>query len=101
MTTILPDDHRFNSTCTNCGRTHDMAGTMELVGGRPPQPGDIMICIECQHIMIVDKDGIRDPTTAEVVEIAGDRDLVRTQRAIAAAKSARSHRQTGGEETPE
>jgi hypothetical protein len=95
---MIADDYPLKCVCTACGTDHTHAGTMEST--RAPEPGDIMICIQCQHIMIIGSNmHLRDPTAAEAYQIAGDRDLIRYQRAIAAAKSARKHRQAGGEET--
>jgi hypothetical protein len=96
----MTKDFPLVSRCTACGYKFDMAGTLEP-DARAPQPDDVSICIDCQHIMIVGNDmHLRDPTDAEAYQIAGDSEIIRYQRAIAAAKSARKHRQAGGEETP-
>jgi hypothetical protein len=95
---IDADDHPFKCVCTACGQDHTHAGSLEV--SQAPQSGDIMICLTCQHIMIVGSDmHLRDPTDAEAYQIAGDQDLIRYQRAIAATKSAGKYRQAGGEET--
>jgi hypothetical protein len=96
----MTENYPLVSRCTACGSKFDMAGTMNDPDSRAPQPGDVSICIDCQHVMIVGSDmHLRDPTAAEAYQIAGDSELLRYQRAIAAAKSARKHRQAGGEET--
>jgi hypothetical protein len=96
----MTEDYPLASRCTACGYRFDLAGTMGDSDSRAPQPGDVSICIDCQHIMVIGSDmQLRDPTAAEAHQIAGDRDVIRYQRAIAAAKSARKHRQAGGEET--
>ena len=88
----MTEDYPLVSRCTACGYKFDMAGTLESEA-RAPQPGDVSICIECQHIMVVDSDmQLRDPTAAEAYQIAGDSDVIRYQRAIAEAKSAGKHR---------
>jgi hypothetical protein len=95
----MKDDYPLKSVCTACGADHTHAGTMEPT--RAPEPGDIMICIGCQHIMIIGSDmHLRDPTAAEAYQIAGDSELIRYQRALAKAKSVGKHRQAGGKETP-
>jgi hypothetical protein len=94
----MTENYPLVNRCTACGYKFDMAGTLDDPDSRAPQPGDVSICIECQHIMVIGSDmQLRDPTAAEAHQIAGDNDVIRYQRAIAAAKSARKHRQAGGE----
>ena len=92
---IDADSYSLKCVCTACGTDHTHAGSLEV--SRAPEPGDIMICLSCQHIMIVGSDmQLRDPTDAEAYQIAGDSDLIRYQRAIAKAKSVGKHSQAGG-----
>jgi hypothetical protein len=52
-----------------------------------PRPGDVTICIECGHIMAFDGDlGMRPLTDAEMIAVAGDRNIIMAQRAIAETK---------------
>jgi hypothetical protein len=53
-----------------------------------PVEGDITICIKCQHIMAFDKKlRVRPLTDQEVIDIAGDRDILRYQKAIGHVRS--------------
>lgn len=74
------------NACLDCGRKVD-SGTdvTESDNPRPPRPGDIAICLHCAHVMIYAGDlTVRAPTDAEVIEIAGDPDMVRAVNAIVA-----------------
>jgi hypothetical protein len=52
-----------------------------------PAPGDITICIQCQSILVFgDNLKPRWPTEAEMLDIAGRRDIVMAQRALFQAK---------------
>jgi len=44
---------------------------------RPPQPGDVSICIECAGILIFTGDGLRAPTMSEWRELTADDHLMR------------------------
>jgi hypothetical protein len=81
------DVHIKPSVCTNCGKALD--GATAVTEGGPkrarrvmPDPGDVTICLACGHLMIFGDDLIlRDPTPAEIVDVAGDRRLLAIQQA--------------------
>lgn len=80
------------SECTNCGRKLDAADTVSKAS-TGPKPGDYTICLRCGHLMIYGEDHIlRNPTSAEITEIAGDPGLIEAQ-----AFSAEFRRRYGGE----
>lgn len=65
--------------------------------GKPidPTPGDFAICIKCGAWNTFTKTGLREPTIAEYVQIAGDRDAQRvltSWRHVDAAAKARARR---------
>ena len=71
--------------CLNCSHLLDAATA--VIGGRRPQPSDVTICISCGHIMAFDYDlSLRRLTDEEMVAVAGDRDIIMAQRAIAATR---------------
>ena len=64
------------SPCTACGKVMDRAGEGPFLAGKP-RPGDISICMHCSHIMAFDDNlMLRDLTEAEVVECAGEPELL-------------------------
>lgn len=70
------------SRCLNCGRALDAASSMTTK--QKPRPGDVTICIDCGHIMAFADDlSMRALTDTEMIAVAGDRDIVMTQRALA------------------
>ena len=73
-TTVTPE-----CKCTACGAAIDRA---THVGDVDPDPGDVAVCLECGHVMVFADDlTARDPTDDEMVEIAGDRDVLAVQKA--------------------
>lgn len=81
------DVHIPPSPCTNCGELLDGATRVKETTSKRarrdmPDPGSVTVCIYCGHIMVFG-DGLilRDPTTAEIAEIAGDRRILAIQRA--------------------
>jgi hypothetical protein len=63
------------SPCPFCMRAHDAAS---LYGAdvRPPEPGDMAVCLECREVAVFDGDLIlRKPTDAELVQAAGTDEL--------------------------
>ena len=72
--------------CLNCGSVIDAALHVDLMPVKP-RSGDVTICMECGHIMAFDGDlGMRPLTDAEMVAVAGDRNIVMAQRRIAEAR---------------
>ena len=61
-----------------------------------PKPGDVTICLDCGHIMAFAADmTVRPLTDDEIVEVAGDPEVLQVQRALAAMKK---HRAAGNPE---
>jgi hypothetical protein len=80
------DFHTKSSRCPNCGRQRD--GAIAVNGERAPEPGDVTICMDCAHICVVADDlSLRDPIGEEFADIAGNPDLIRAQKALAAVKA--------------
>jgi hypothetical protein len=68
------------SPCLACGEINNMA--MATFGERPPKPGDYTVCLKCGHLMVFADDlSMRNPTGAEMVEVAGRMDLIIIQKA--------------------
>jgi len=64
-----------DSICINCGKS--LTAASPVTGGRAPQPGDIAICLDCRHLQVYADDmKIRNLTDDEVVEVAGDEEIV-------------------------
>lgn len=79
VTTRTPLNH-----CLDCGHAIDASTDASAPNNSTPGPGDLAICLHCAHVMIYADDlTVRAPTDAEVVEIAGDPDMVRAVNAIA------------------
>ena len=69
--------------CLNCGKKINAASPAEAPFDAAPTPGDVAICLDCAHIHIYADDlTLRQPTGAEVVEIAGDPELVKAVNMI-------------------
>jgi hypothetical protein len=68
--------------CSSCG--YRFNATTDLTGDAVPRPGDYSICIKCGHLMVFNDDlRLREPTDAEIVEVAGDPQMLDMQKAIA------------------
>lgn len=84
MTTTRTPDCK----CLDCGMLISAASTCE--DERVPSPGDISICIHCGHIMIFNEDlTVRALTDAEVIEVAGNQEIILYQKALDEAKKKR------------
>jgi len=79
------------SRCLDCGALTDAAMHANAAKGRRiPKPNDVTICIECGHLMAFADDlTLRPLTDAEMIAVAGDRDIVMAQRLIAETKRKR------------
>jgi hypothetical protein len=76
------------SPCPGCGKVLDAATGVDDKGlhQRSPEAGDVTVCISCGHIMVFAHDlTLRNPTAAEMREIAGNRHVIAIQRARARA----------------
>lgn len=93
-------DHKMSpASCPNCGEIHD--GALNAEGNRKPKWGDIFICIECHHIGIFDNNlQLRNPTDAEMVDIAGNPAIIRTMRALEQFDEQRQQRAKSTETKP-
>jgi hypothetical protein len=78
----MRDNYRVpGSKCLNCGE--DLTGAAPVGGGRGPQPGDISMCFDCGHIQAFgDNLVLRQLTSEEVVEIAGDPQVIFASKMI-------------------
>ena len=65
--------------CLNCGKTLSGIGVVEG-GAPPPSDGDLAVCIYCSHIHVFDGGKLRSPTDAEIVDMAGDPDLLKVMK---------------------
>jgi len=70
------DIHRYReSHCPNCNQLLNAGATPD--NERPPQPGDIAICMGCHHLgAYADDMQVRNLTDEEMIDIAGDPDLI-------------------------
>lgn len=75
--------HSFKpSPCPSCGKSLNRCGSRS--GERGPQPGDLSVCLYCGHLSVYGDDvGLRELTDAEVVEVAGDADMLQAQNIAA------------------
>ena len=77
------------SLCTNCGKLNNGATGHGAAADLVPSPGDVALC-KCGHIMVYgDRLKLRDPTSAECVEIAGDPDVLAAQKVLESQKWSR------------
>jgi hypothetical protein len=66
--------------CLNCGHILSAAGTTE---GDPVAPveGSFTVCIYCSHLMVFKADlSVRNPNSAEIIEAAGDKNILEVMR---------------------
>jgi hypothetical protein len=69
--------------CLGCGKKVDAATLPD--GGVGPDEGDVTICFYCGHLMAFTADRkLRDLTSDEMHDVAGDPLILRMQRARAA-----------------
>lgn len=77
-TTSTPSNH-----CLSCSEIIDAA-----TGPGSPSPGDISVCAHCGHVTVFDDNlKLRAPTDAEVIDIAGNPELLAMQSARLAVKA--------------
>jgi len=68
------------SACLNCGIINDACTNLDE--DARPDPGDFTICFKCGHLMVFADDlSLRKPTDAEMLIIAGNKQLIAAQRA--------------------
>jgi hypothetical protein len=75
--------------CRNCGKLIDSASPSAPADRRRrARPGDIALCLDCGHVHIFADDlTLREPTGDELVEIAGNPDMLRAQAMIGRRKT--------------
>lgn len=78
---ILGKDHHIQpAACLNCKAVNN--GATCIGHDVAPQPGNIVICIECGHIMAYDNNmQMRKLTDKEMIDIAGDPRILLIQKA--------------------
>lgn len=82
---------RQKAACLDCGKTLDCSSRPDSrLEDVRPRAGDVGICFGCGHVMIyADGEGtLRRPTDEEIVEIAGNPEIVATQNRLAAFRKA-------------
>jgi hypothetical protein len=68
------------NACPNCGRRND--AVTGAGHNRKPTEGDLSVCLQCGHLMIFQSDlTLRPLTDEEMVRWAGNKDLVKLQKA--------------------
>ena len=68
--------------CLGCGAPNDAAS--DTLGGDKPSEGDVTICIYCGHISVFNTNlTLRNPTDEEIHIIAGDKRILKIQKARA------------------
>jgi hypothetical protein len=74
------------NACLDCGRKINAgAPTPDAPDASTPNPGDLAICLHCAHVMVYAQNlTVRAPTDAELVEIAGNPNMVRAVNMIVA-----------------
>jgi hypothetical protein len=66
--------------CLNCDHKLTAVGVVETTDTPPPKDGDLMVCLYCSHIHVFDSGKLRNPTDAEMVDFAGDPDLLKVMK---------------------
>jgi len=64
--------------CKACG--HRLSAISHTDKHKVPKPGCYTVCLYCGHLMVLDQDlRARNPTSTEMLEIAGDKALLEAQ----------------------
>jgi hypothetical protein len=84
MATVKSDGEQVPvSVCRGCGKPNDMRTKVGEMG-QGPKEGTISICFTCGHITMFAEDlTLRELTDEEMVDIAGDPEIIRVQKARA------------------
>jgi DNA-directed RNA polymerase subunit RPC12/RpoP len=78
MTLDGPDYQIAKSRCLNCKKEID--GATPVGGGRGPQPDDVSVCAYCGHLQAYGEGlAMRELTDAEILECAGDPEILAAQ----------------------
>jgi hypothetical protein len=80
-TRIAKDGSRIpTSPCVSCGEPNDAASRVNNDDVRPG-PGDVTICAYCGHIAVYADDmTLRDPNDAEIIDMAGEPEVLHAQK---------------------
>lgn len=74
--------------CLNCGEMMDGATAVGEEGRVMPSPGDVTVCLYCGHLMMFDDQlAFRNPSDAEIIELAGDERVVTIGKARTAIQN--------------
>lgn len=77
-----------NSTCPTCGYVMNASSCADT-DPRPPEPGDISLCLCCGELLVFDQEMLlRVPSIGEIMDFspANYEMIERTQRAIRAVR---------------
>lgn len=85
----VPIDLAQDITCPTCGRLNELH-THTGESRKPPVPGDVSLCIDCNQPAFYVQDGdrlaLRLPTDAEYVQLLADPRVRRLMGAVDSAK---------------
>jgi hypothetical protein len=94
----MSDERLPEVRCSSCG-TKLNAATHVGPDDPRPEPGDFSICLDCGHLSAYADDlTLRPLTDAEIIEAAGDKRILATQRLRGEYFKKYPSRQTQGEE---
>lgn len=72
--------HMPKCKCIACG--YPLDAVTSVGRGRRPESGDVTICMKCGHIMGFRKNQtVRNLTSAEMIQVAGDKRILAIQKA--------------------
>jgi len=67
--------------CLNCGHSLSASGTVADGVSAAPHGGDYTVCLYCSHLMVYKDDlSVRNPTSAEIIEAAGDKNILEVMK---------------------
>lgn len=82
-------DHHFiggTGRCLSCGA--EMTAATNVNGNDMPEVGDATVCLYCGHLMIFALGlALRQPTDQEIVELAGNANLLKAMRVSGAFRN--------------
>jgi hypothetical protein len=75
------------SRCTCCGEKLELAQPVGKDRDAIPKPGCATICAYCGHLMMFADDlTLRNPTDAEIIELAGKKEYLFAQEVVGAMR---------------
>lgn len=73
--------HETMGNCLNCKMSAFGAIASGFQATRDPQPDDVVVCVQCGHVMVFNRNMAFDELSdADIIRIAGDPRLVDLQR---------------------